>query len=82
MVRYLAPCGWNTYPHANPLKDYRLGETSVFTLKNADNTELYCRLIKPADFDAARRYPVIIYVYGGPHSQLITNSWPYPRDSE
>ncbi len=59
----------------NPLKDYQLGETSVFTLKNEDHTDLYCRLIKPPGFDPSRRYPVIIYVYGGPHSQLITNSW-------
>ncbi len=59
----------------NPLKDYRLGEMSVFTLKNSENTELYCRLIKPADFEPGKRYPAIIYVYGGPHSQLITNSW-------
>jgi dipeptidyl-peptidase-4 len=59
----------------NPLKDIRLGETSVFTIKNEDNTDLYCRLIKPADFDPLKKYPVIVYVYGGPHSQLITNSW-------
>jgi dipeptidyl-peptidase-4 len=59
----------------NPLKDYKLGETSVFTLKNEENTDLYCRLIKPVDFDPAKKYPVIIYVYGGPHSQLVTNTW-------
>ena len=59
----------------NPLKEYTLGETTVFTLKNEENTDLYCRLIKPANFDQTRKYPVIIYVYGGPHSQLITNTW-------
>ena len=59
----------------NPLKDYKLGEMSIFTLKNEDKTDLYCRLIKPADFDPGKKYPVIIYVYGGPHSQLITNTW-------
>ena len=59
----------------NPLKDYQIGEMSVFTLKNEDNTDLYCRLIKPAGFDPGKKYPVIIYVYGGPHSQLITDSW-------
>ncbi len=59
----------------NPLKDYKLGTTSIFTLKNENNTDLYCRLIKPVDFNPEKRYPVIIYVYGGPHSQLITNSW-------
>ncbi len=61
--------------NTNPLRDYKLGETSIFTLKNEENTDLYCRLIKPAGFDPEKKYPVIIYVYGGPHSQLITNSW-------
>lgn len=61
--------------NSNPLKDFNLGKMSVFTLKNEENTDLYCRLIKPAEFDSTKKYPVIIYVYGGPHSQLITNSW-------
>jgi dipeptidyl-peptidase-4 len=59
----------------NPLKDYRLGETSIFTIPAGDRTPLYCRLIKPVDFDSTKKYPVIIYVYGGPHSQLVTRSW-------
>jgi dipeptidyl-peptidase-4 len=59
----------------DPLKDYKLGETSIFTIKNKQNTDLYCRMIKPADFDPQKKYPVLVYVYGGPHSQLVTNSW-------
>jgi len=59
----------------NPLKDYKLGETDVFTLKADDGTDLYCRLIKPADFDPAKKYPALIYVYGGPHAQMITGDW-------
>ncbi len=59
----------------NPLKDYNLGETQMLTLKAKDGTDLYCRMIKPANFDASKKYPVIIYVYGGPHAQLVTNSW-------
>ncbi|MCF8227410.1 MAG: DPP IV N-terminal domain-containing protein [Bacteroidales bacterium] len=59
----------------DPLADYNLGEMSVFTIKNNEGTDLYCRLIKPADFDPSKKYPVIVYVYGGPHSQLVTNSW-------
>ncbi len=65
----------NVFEDKNPLKDYNLGETSVFTIKAKDGSDLYCRMIKPANFDAAKKYPVIIYVYGGPHAQLITNSW-------
>jgi|TARA_B100001971_G_C18263250_1_gene589159 dipeptidyl-peptidase-4 len=58
-----------------PLADYKLGEMTIFTLKSNAGDDLYCRLIKPIDFDSTKKYPVIIYVYGGPHSQLITNSW-------
>ena len=36
---------------------------------------MYSRLIKPSDFDPNKKYPVLVYVYGGPHAQLITNSW-------
>ena len=59
----------------NPLKEYNLGLTSIFTLKNDKNTDLYCRIIQPVNFDSTKKYPVFIYVYGGPHSQLITNTW-------
>ena len=59
----------------NPLKDYKLGTTEFLTLKGNDGTDLYGKIIKPADFDPAKKYPVLIYVYGGPHAQLVTNSW-------
>jgi dipeptidyl-peptidase-4 len=60
----------------DPLKDYRFGENKLITLKAADGTtELTGRLILPPDFDPSKRYPVIIYVYGGPHLQLITRGW-------
>ena len=52
-------------------------------LKAKDGTLLYGSLLKPASFDAARRYPVIVSVYGGPHAQTVTNSWGHvsPLDS-
>ncbi len=59
----------------NPIDGYTLGETTVFTIRAGDSTDLYCRLIKPAGFQPDKKYPVIIYVYGGPHSQLVTNTW-------
>lgn len=60
----------------NPLKEYNLGEMTISTLKAADDsTDLYYRLIKPIDFDSTKTYPTIVYVYGGPHAQLISNSW-------
>ena len=66
----------NLHKASNPVKDYKLGEVKISTLKAADNeTELYYRLIKPADFKKDKKYPVVVYVYGGPHAQLVTNSW-------
>lgn len=60
----------------HPLKGYNLGKTSIFTLKSKiDGSDLYCRMIKPMNFDSTKKYPVIVYVYGGPHDQLITDSW-------
>ena len=58
-----------------PLKDYKLGEMLLFDIKANDGTKLYSRLIYPVDFDKSKKYPVIVYVYGGPHAQLITDSW-------
>jgi len=59
----------------NPLKDYKIGTTELMTLKSKDGFDLYGRLIKPADFDSTKKYPVLVYVYGGPMVQLITNKW-------
>ncbi len=59
----------------NPLKDYTLGTTEFITLKSKDGVDLYGRMIKPANFDANKKYPVLVYVYGGTHAQLVTNSW-------
>jgi dipeptidyl-peptidase-4 len=61
----------------NPLKDYAMGTTELIELKTADGIPLYGRLIKPAGFDPAKKYPVFIYVYGGPHSQLVKYAWLY-----
>lgn len=62
------------YQSHNPLQFYKLGETSVFPIISNKNI-LYARMIKPIDFEPERQYPVIVYLYGGPHLQLVTNSW-------
>lgn len=60
----------------NPLKDYRMPEMSLFTIKAADGTtDLHCRMFKPLDFDPNKKYPVLVYLYGGPHLQLINNTF-------
>jgi dipeptidyl-peptidase 4 len=59
----------------NPWKDIQRGESTLGTLKSKDGSDLYYRLTKPADFDPSKKYPVILYVYGGPHSQLVSDTW-------
>lgn len=60
---------------SNPLADYKIGTTEIGSITAKDGTKLYTRLIKPSNFDASKKYPVLVYVYGGPHAQMITNSW-------
>lgn len=59
----------------NPLKEYKTGKWNLFTIKNSEGTELCSRIFKPVDFDSTKKYPVIVYLYNGPHSQMVTNSW-------
>jgi len=60
----------------NKLKEYNLGEISLGSIKSADGqTDLHYRMVKPANFDPNKKYPVVVYVYGGPHAQLVTNRW-------
>ena len=59
----------------NMLSETELGGAEVGSITANDGTKLYTRLIKPSNFDPSEKYPVLVYVYGGPHAQLITNSW-------
>ncbi|MDA3862161.1 MAG: DPP IV N-terminal domain-containing protein [Melioribacteraceae bacterium] len=64
----------------NPIDEYSVGEQKLFSIKaDDDSTDLFCRIIYPPNFDEKKKYPVIVYVYGGPHAQLVTNSWGYGR---
>ena len=66
----------NLLTAADPLKEYDMPKATIFTIKDADDKEdLYARIITPPHLDKSKKYPVIIYVYGGPHVQLINNSW-------
>jgi dipeptidyl-peptidase-4 len=60
----------------NPLSGFKMPEMSIGTIKAADGkTDLYYRIIKPTDFDPLKKYPAIVYVYGGPHVQSVSNRW-------
>jgi dipeptidyl-peptidase-4 len=57
------------------LIDYEIGSTEIGSIKAKDGSALYYRMIRPSNFDPSKKYPVLVYVYGGPHAQMVTNSW-------
>ena len=60
----------------DPSKDFNYSTIELGSVKSAcGNYNNHYRLIKPLDFDENKKYPVILYVYGGPHSQLVRNSF-------
>ena len=60
----------------DPLEAYAGCEVEFGTTPSADGRfENYYRLFYPKDFDPSKKYPLIVYVYGGPHSQMVTDSW-------
>ena len=60
----------------NPYDGYQMPSIETGTIKAADGTtDLHYRLMKPANFDPTKKYPVIVYVYGGPHAQCVTGGW-------
>ena len=62
-----------THPDAPYLADNSIGE--IGTLTAADGQTLYYRLFKPAHFDATKKYPAIVDVYGGPGTQRVLDTW-------
>ncbi|WP_255489395.1 S9 family peptidase [Dysgonomonas sp. 216] len=60
----------------SPYRDKLLPEITLGSVKaNDGQTDLYYRMVKPTNFDPTKKYPAIVYVYGGPFSQMVTNSW-------
>jgi dipeptidyl-peptidase-4 len=53
----------------------RLGSAEFFQVDGGGSTRLNGWMIKPPDFDPGRRYPVLFFVYGGPGSQTVLDSW-------
>ncbi|MEE1981857.1 S9 family peptidase [Shewanella xiamenensis] len=75
--QHLAWVEQNQVKAGHPLYDYAgLWQQPEFKeLKAEDGQILQSRLFKPVPFDANKKYPVVVRVYGGPHAQLVTNSW-------
>jgi len=68
----------NILSASDPWSDYNVPQVKVGTIKAADGvTDLYYRLILPTNFDPTKKYPAVVYVYGGPHAHNIdaTRQW-------
>ena len=57
------------------LADYNMVYPQFLTFKTTDGTELNAYMMKPADFDPSKKYPVLVYGYGGPGSQMVVDRW-------
>ncbi len=57
------------------LADYRLSPVEFLTVKSRDGVLLNASIIKPPNFDAQKKYPVLVSTYGGPHAQVVRNVW-------
>lgn len=67
---------------ADPWKGYNVPEFSSGTIKAADGTtDLYYRMVKPIGFDPNKKYPTVVYVYGGPHAHNVDARWHYASRS-
>ena len=67
--------GFSLLNAEDPWKDYNAPEITSGSIKAADGvTDLYYRLIKPVDFDPTKKYPTVVYVYGGPHAHNVQAS--------
>ncbi|HXY01700.1 MAG TPA: DPP IV N-terminal domain-containing protein [Candidatus Limnocylindrales bacterium] len=64
---------------AEELAQYHLSPVEFFTVKSRDGVSLNSYTIKPPRFDPAKKYPVIVYTYGGPHAQVVRNAWGGPN---
>lgn len=74
MVQWLEQNELNAnHPFAKYLPD--LLPTEYGTIEAKDGQTLHYSMIKPANFDATKRYPVFLFTYGGPHSQRVTRAW-------
>ena len=70
------------YSSPNPWEGYKVPQFSCGSIKAADGTtDLYWRMVKPADFDATKKYPTVVYVYGGPHAHNVDARWNYASRS-
>jgi len=70
------PSTLNLLTAPDPWQDFIVPQYETGTIKAADGqTDLFYRMVKPADFDPQKKYPTVVYVYGGPHAHNVEASW-------
>jgi len=57
------------------LENYTMGHHQFLSFFTSDSVQLNAWMITPVDLDSAKKYPVLVYVYGGPGSQTVLNAW-------
>ena len=57
------------------LSEYNLSEKEFLTIETEEGVELNAWMMKPTDFDSNKKYPLYMFLYGGPGSQQVTDSW-------
>ena len=62
------------------LKNVQIGKTAFLSITTADGVSLNASIMKPANFDSTKKYPVLVYTYGGPGSQVVRNAWERTSD--
>ncbi len=75
---YCGPVGEKgtvVFSSKNPLMDVQTGRVVLGKIMSPGKVELNVRTILPANFDEKKKYPAIVYLYNGPHVQLVTNTW-------
>lgn len=60
---------------SDPMEEYAVSRPELMNITNREGEILYGRMIRPHDFDENKKYPAVIYVYNGPHVQLVRNTW-------
>ena len=79
-VTVVKDCEGNVVNHIltalDPLDEYAQCRAELGTVRSADGKyDNYYRLFYPLDYDPSKEYPLIVYIYGGPHSQMVTDSY-------
>lgn len=78
LVATTKPAVTKLHTDGNPWTAYNVPEITSGSIKAADGkTDLYYRLVKPVDFDPNKKYPTVVYVYGGPHAHNVEAAWNY-----